>query len=182
MAGKEEQDEAESIAKESRKKVEQESEESKKTEDLEKKSQKTNQDRVESTQNDMNNIEKDAEKDVENEFHGTDEQYLNPPNTTKLENEIKRLDIEFGKHVERAVGIIVNRPSNTSNFFASQSDRRKEDFPQGPGIEVLPIIGNRTNDIPRAVESLRTQAATTFLGSEGGVGINMAASEETAIQ
>ena len=38
------------------------------------------------------------------------------------------------------------------------------------------------NDIPRAVEALRLQAATTFLGSENGVGINMTTGEETASQ
>ena len=34
------------------------------------------------------------------------------------------------------------------------------------------------DDVPRAVEALRLQAATTFLGSENGVGINMTATGE----
>ena len=59
----------------------------------------------------MKSIEKDAEKEVDNEFHAADEQYIHPPNTTKLENEIKQLDKEFGEHVQHAIGVIVNRRS-----------------------------------------------------------------------
>ena len=188
-AGKEEQDEAESIAKESRKEAEKENAESKESEVLEKNTLKTNTDSPEIMQNDMKNIEKDAEKEVDNEFRATDEQYLHPPNTTKLENEIKQLDKKFGEHIKHAIGVIVNSPSNESKIVGSRSNRSNDDLAQGSaganldrGVEALPIIGNRMNDIPRAVEALRLQAATTFLGSENGVGINMTTGEETASQ
>ena len=75
-------------------------------------------------QNDMKSIEKDAEKEVDNEFHAADEQYIHPPNTTKLENEIKQLDKEFGEHVQHAIGVIVNRRSNESKIVGSQSSIR----------------------------------------------------------
>ena len=34
------------------------------------------------------------------------------------------------------------------------------------------------DDVPRAVEALRLQAATTFLGSDNGAGIGMTATSE----
>ena len=190
MAGKEEQDEAESIAKESRKEAEKENAESKESEVLEKNTLKTNTDSPEIMQNDMKNIEKDAEKEVDNEFRATDEQYIHPPNTTKLENEINQLDKEFGEHVQHAIGVIVNRRSNESKIVGSQSKHSKDNLVQGSAganldhdAEAHPIIGNRMDDVPRAVEALRLQTATTFLGSDNGAGIGMTAtSEETATQ
>ena len=136
-------------------------------------------------QNDMKSIEKDAEKEVDNEFHAADEQYIHPPNTTKLENEIKQLDKEFGEHVQHAIGVIVNRRSNESKIVGSQSKHSKDNLVQGSAganldhdAEAHPIIGNRMDDVPRAVEALRLQAATTFLGSDNGAGIGMTATSE----
>eukprot|EP00944_MAST-04C_sp_MAST-4C-sp1_P005164 g5164.t1 len=187
VAGKEEQDEAESIAKESRTESEKENAEKKKSESVEKNALETNKDKdsLKTMQNDMKSIEKDAEKEVDNEFHAADEQYIHPPNTTKLENEIKQLDKEFGEHVQHAIGVIVNRRSNESKIVGSQSKHSKDNLVQGSAganldhdAEAHPIIGNRMDDVPRAVEALRLQAATTFLGSNNGAGIGMTATSE----